>query len=36
MGHKIKAPTYADDLALIGTSDSELQQMVNAFPMRHV
>ena len=28
--HKIKAPMYADDLA-IGTSNSELQQMVNAF-----
>ena len=29
--HKIKAPMYADDLALLGTSSSELQQMVNAF-----
>ena len=29
--HKIKAPMYADVLALIGTSNSELQQMVNAF-----
>ena len=29
--HKIKAPMHADDLALIGTSNSKLQQMVNAF-----
>ena len=29
--HKIKAPMYADDLALIGTSNSELQQTVNAY-----
>ena len=29
--HKIKASMYADDLALLGTSSSELQQMVNAF-----
>ena len=29
--HKIKAPMYADDLAVIGTSNSELQQMVKAF-----
>ena len=29
--HKIKAPMYADNLALLGTSSSELQQMVNAF-----
>ena len=33
--HKIKAPMYANDLALSGTSSSELQQMVNAF-MIHV
>ena len=29
--NKIKAPVYAHDLALIGTSNSELQQIVNAF-----
>ena len=29
--HKSKASMYADDLAIIGTSNSELQQMVNAF-----
>ena len=29
--HKIKAPMYTDNLALLGTSSSELQQMVNDF-----
>ena len=29
--HKMKAPIYANNLALIGTSNSELQQMVVAF-----
>ena len=29
--HKIKVPMYVDDLVLLGTSSSELQQMVNAF-----
>ena len=29
--HKIKAPMHADDLALISTSNSKLQQMVSAF-----
>ena len=29
--HKIKAPMYADNLVVLATSSSELQQMVHAF-----